>query len=153
MSRNRPTNADREPGRCHQSRITVTPDRMSGFTELSGDTNPIHMDHQSAQDFGHPEQMAYAGLLLAEVSRIIGVHLPGPGAVCVSYHFDFTAPVYVGESVLFETTVAHRSEAAGVVLLEFTARREHDLVTAMQGSATVKTPRAPGPAPGSSPDG
>lgn len=146
-------NAGLEPDPCYRSRITVTPDRMLAFTELSGDTNPIHMDRQSARDFGHPEQMAYAGLLLAEVSRIIGVQLPGPGAVCVSYHFDFTAPVYVGESVLFETSVTHRSEAAGVVLLEFTARREHDLVTAMQGSATVKIPQTPASPPTSSPDG
>ncbi len=146
-------NADSEPSSRHRSRITVTPERMAAFAELSGDTNPIHMDDRSARDFGHPEQMAYAGLLLAEVSRIIGVRLPGPGAVCVSYHFDFTAPVYVGESVLFETVVAHRSEAAGVMVLEFTARREHDLVTAMRGSATVKTPRKPAPAPSSSSDG
>ena len=135
-------NADREPNSRYRSRITVTPDRMEAFTQLSGDTNPIHMDRGSAHDFGHPEQMAYAGLLLAEVSRIIGVQLPGPGAVCVSYSFDFTAPVYVGESVLFETCVTQRSEAVGVVLLSFTARREHDLVTAMHGSATVKLPRA-----------
>ncbi|MDE2875374.1 MAG: MaoC/PaaZ C-terminal domain-containing protein [Gemmatimonadota bacterium] len=146
-------NAGREPSHTHRSRITVTPDRMAAFTALSGDTNPIHMDRQSARDFGHPEQMAYAGLLLAEVSRIIGVHLPGPGAVCVSYHFDFTAPVSVGESVLFETVVAHRSEAAGVVLLEFTARREHDLVTAMQGSATVKIPHVPAEAALANEDG
>ena len=134
----------REPGDRHRSRITVTPARMAAFTELSGDTNPIHMDRRSAVDFGHPEQMAYAGLLLAEVSRIIGTRLPGPGAVCVSYRFDFAAPVFVGESVVFETVVARRSEAAGVVVLEFTARREHDLVTAMRGSATVKVPPAPG---------
>ena len=134
--------ADREPDTRYRSRITVTPDGMEAFTELSGDTNPIHMDRESARDFGHPEQMAYAGLLLAEVSRIIGVRIPGPGAVCVSYRFDFTAPVYVGESVLFETCVTQRSEAAGVVLLAFTARRERDLVTAMRGSATVKLPGA-----------
>ncbi len=118
---------------------------MTAFADLSGDTNPIHVDRRSALGFGHPDQMAYAGLLLAEVSRIIGVHLPGPGAVCVSYRFDFKAPVYVGESVVFETAVVHRSEAAGVVILDFTARREHDLVTAMEGSATVKLPAEPAP--------
>lgn len=133
-------NADRDSVGRYRSRITVTPEKMTAFADLSGDTNPIHVDRGSALDFGHPDQMAYAGLLLAEVSRIIGVQLPGPGAVCVSYRFDFKAPVYVGESVVFETAVAHRSEAAGVVLLDFTARREHDLVTAMVGSATVKLP-------------
>ena len=97
-------NADREPGHSYRSRISVTPQRMAAFAELSGDNNPIHMDRESARGFGHPEQIAYAGLLLAEVSRIIGVQLPGPGAVCVLYQFDFTAPVYVGESVLFETS-------------------------------------------------
>ena len=44
-------------------------------------------------------------------------------------------------------------KGAGVVLLEFTARREHDLVTAMQGSATVKIPQVPAEAALANEDG
>ena len=84
--------------------------------------------------------MAYAGILLAEISRIIGTLMPGPGALCVSYQFDFKAPVYVGESVVFEATLTHYSAAARVVLLEFVAHREHDKVTALKGEATVRVP-------------
>ena len=62
--------ADRQPKGSYRSRITVTLDNMASFTELSGDTNPIHMDRESAHGYGHPEQMAYAGLLLAEPGRM-----------------------------------------------------------------------------------
>ena len=113
---------------------------MRSFELLSGDTNPIHVDDESARRFGYAKRVAYAGILLAEISRIIGTLMPGPGALCVSYQFDFKAPVYVGESVVFEATLTHYSAAARVVLLEFVAHREHDKVTALKGEATVRVP-------------
>lgn len=120
------------------SRIVVGEESMRDFAELSGDQNPIHVDDDSAQRFGFPRRVAYAGVLLAEISRIIGTQLPGPGALCLSYQFDFKAPVYVGEAVVFETVLAHFSPATGSVLVKFVARREHDGVAAMTGSASVK---------------
>ena len=120
------------------SRIVVGEENMRDFADLSGDRNPIHVDDDSAQRFGFPRRVAYAGVLLAEISRIIGTQLPGPGALCLSYQFDFKAPVYVGEAVVFETVLAHFSPATGSVLVKFVARREHDGVTAMTGSASVK---------------
>ena len=121
-------------------RLTLDEASMRAFAELSGDTNPIHVDGDSARRSGFPRRIAYAGLLLAEVSRIIGTRIPGPGSLCVSYQFDFKAPVLVGESVLFEVTVTHYSEAARVALLGFVVRREHDQEVAMEGSATVRIP-------------
>lgn len=120
------------------SRIIVGEENMRGFAELSGDQNPIHVDDRSAQRFGFPRRVAYAGVLLAEISRIIGTQLPGPGALCLSYQFDFKAPVYVGEAVVFETVVAHVSPATGSMLVKFVARREHDGIAALTGSASVK---------------
>lgn len=128
----------------HTSRIVVGEENMRDFSELSGDQNPIHVDDGSAQRFGFPRRVAYAGVLLAEISRIIGTRLPGPGALCLSYQFDFKAPVYVGEAVVFETVLAHSSPATGSVLVKFVARREHDGVTAMTGSASVKVGRESG---------
>jgi acyl dehydratase len=119
------------------SRIIVGED-MRDFAERSGDQNPIHVDYASAQRFGFPRRVAYAGVLLAEISRIIGTQLPGPGALCLSYQFDFMAPVYGEEAVVFETAVAHVSPATGPVLVKFFARREHDGVAALTGSASVK---------------
>ena len=120
------------------SRIVVGEENMRDFAELSGDQNPIHVDDDSAHRFGFPRRVAYAGVLLAEISRIIGTQLPGPGALCLSYQFDFKAPVYVGEAVEFETVLAHSSPATSSVLVRFVARREHDGVVAMTGSASVK---------------
>ena len=125
----------------HVSRIVVGERNTRAFAELSGDQNPIHVDDDSARRFGFPRRVAYAGVLLAEISRIIGTRLPGPGALCLSYQFDFKAPVFVGEAVVFESVVAHVSPAAGAVLVKFVARREHDGVTAMTGSASVKVGR------------
>ena len=120
------------------SRIVVREENMRDFAELSGDQNPIHVDDDSARRFGFPRRVAYAGVLLAEISRIIGTRLPGPGALCLSYQFDFKAPVYVAEAVVFETVLAHFSPATSSVLVKFVARREHDGVVALTGSASVK---------------
>lgn len=132
-------NSEVEVGQVFTSEITVDDVRMCKFAELSGDTNPIHLDDTSAHRFGYPKTVAYAGVLLAEVSRIVGNCVPGPGALCVSYQFDFKAPVFVGDSVAFEVTVAQYSTATNAAVLKFIVRNRKRLVV-LDGLVTVLVP-------------
>lgn len=126
------------PKRRHTSRLVVDDGLMRAFTQLSGDENPIHMDDEAARRFGFEKRIAYAGALLAEVSRIISTELPGPGALCLAWNFEFKAPVHVGDAVIFETTLKHSSPATAAAVLNFKARKEDDGAVVMSGSATVK---------------
>lgn len=125
------------PGDRVTSRTAITPAVVTGFAEISGDHNPLHMDDEAARGFGFPARVAHGAILLAEISRVIGMELPGAGSLWLSSEVDFQAPVYVGTTVLVEATVVHASGALDVVVLDLVAKRESDGVNVLTGTAKV----------------
>jgi 3-oxoacyl-[acyl-carrier protein] reductase len=115
----------------------MTPERVASFAHLSGDDNPLHMNAEAARRYGFPARVAHGGILLAEISRIIGTELPGKGSLWMSSEIQFQAPVLVGTAVSIEATVAHVSTAVNVAIVEFRASRETDGAVVLAGSAKV----------------
>ncbi|RZC14248.1 follicle cell protein 3C-1 [Asbolus verrucosus] len=74
------------------SRIIKKED-VEKFTELSGDTNPIH------STCGQERAIVHGAFLNALVSRVIGTKLPGPGAMVISQTLNFPNKCYVDEEV------------------------------------------------------
>ena len=60
---------------------TITAEDVQGFAALSGDFNPLHLDAEFARKttFGRP--VVHGMLLGSFVSRMIGMQLPGAGAL------------------------------------------------------------------------
>lgn len=107
------------------------------FAEVSGDVNPIHMDAEDAKAYGYPRQVAHGALMLAAVSKMIGMKIPGPGAVWMNQSIEWTAPVFVGDQIDITATVASISDGAGILRLNLEARNQKDELT-MRGDAQVK---------------
>jgi acyl dehydratase len=96
---------------------------IDAFTSLSGDTNPLHTDHEFAKARGFPARLVHGMLSAAFLSRVIGTMLPGPGVLCISQSFRFLAPVYAGDDVQFVVRVTHKSEATRSFVLASEAVR------------------------------
>jgi 3-hydroxybutyryl-CoA dehydratase len=82
------------------SLVTVVDEaRIRAFAEVSGDTNPMHLDPAFGIQtrFGGP--IAHGMLSASFVSAVIGTLLPGPGAIYKSQSLRFTAPVRAGDSI------------------------------------------------------
>jgi 3-oxoacyl-[acyl-carrier protein] reductase len=122
----------------HASEIAVTEGVVREFSAFSGDSNPLHMDGAAARRLGFGRRVAHGAILLSEVSRVIGMELPGPGSLWLSSEIEFLAPVYVGEIVRLDFVVAHVSSALDVALVDFEARRKSDGRPVLVGSAKVK---------------
>ncbi len=84
---------------------TITESDINLFCAISGDTNPLHLDHEYAATtmFGGP--IAHGMLAASMISTVIGTKLPGPGCVYVSQNCRFTAPVRAGDTVRARVTV------------------------------------------------
>ncbi len=84
---------------------TVTESDISLFCAISGDTNPLHLDHEYAATtmFGGP--IAHGMLAASMISTVIGTKLPGPGCVYISQNCRFTAPVRAGDTVRARVTI------------------------------------------------
>lgn len=104
--------------------LWVDDEQMRRFAELSGDFNPLHTDEAFAKAKGFEGRVVYGALLLAKVSELIGMRLPGRDGVWARVEFDFLKPLYVNQSAELEARVARFSEATGLLELRLSLHRE-----------------------------
>jgi acyl dehydratase len=90
---------DFEPGQHASFTKTFTEADMQRFIEITGDVNPLHVDEEFAAKtkFG---RRVLQGMLTASIfSTMVGMLLPGTGAIYRSQTLRFLLPVYLGETV------------------------------------------------------
>ena len=78
---------------------TFTEEDMRRFVEITGDVNPLHVDEEFARktQFG---RRVLQGMLTASIfSTMVGMLLPGTGAIYRSQTLHFLRPVYLGDTV------------------------------------------------------
>ncbi len=93
-------------GQSAETSRTVTEAVINAFAEVSGDTNPVHLDAAYAATTPFKERIAHGMLAAAYISAVLGVQLPGPGAIYVSQSLRFRRPVKIGDEVTARVTVA-----------------------------------------------
>jgi 3-oxoacyl-[acyl-carrier protein] reductase len=116
---------------------TITAEDVQGFAALSGDFNPLHLDADFARKttFGRP--VVHGMLLGSFVSRMIGMQLPGAGALWMRQSFQWAAPVFVGDTVEITLKVAHKSVGSNTITLEVSAVNQNGK-TVMTGDGAVR---------------
>jgi phosphate acetyltransferase len=115
---------------------TITQDDINRFAELTGDTNPVHLDEQFAAKtrFGKPIAHGLWGLSL--ISALMGTKLPGPGTVWLGQTLKFSAPIYPGDTITAEVKVIGKKEGKPIYTCETTCRNQKN-ETILQGEATI----------------
>ncbi|WP_416839984.1 MaoC family dehydratase [Haloferax sp. DFSO52] len=90
-------------GDTARATLDVTTDRIEAFADVTGDTNPLHLDdeHAAASMFGG--RIAHGMLTAGAVSAALG-DLPGE-IVYLSQDIEFVNPVRPGETVTVTATV------------------------------------------------
>lgn len=116
------TLADLQEGQRATVDFTVTPAQMQAFAELSGDFNPLHTDDAFARGKKFDDAVVYGALLIAKVSQLIGMRLPGRDSVWASIAMDFRKPLFVDQPAQVEGTVAEVSTSTGMVVLTLVVR-------------------------------
>ncbi len=75
---------------------TVENEDVIGFAELSGDRNPIHLSEHFARKTRFGGRIVHGLYTASLISAVIGMRLPGPGAVYISQTLNFLGPVKIG---------------------------------------------------------
>lgn len=83
--------------RVYENSVRFTKDQIAAFATASGDVNPIHLDDEAAHAAGFPSRISHGVLAAAELSRILGTEVPGPGTVFGRLDMTFLRPVLAGE--------------------------------------------------------
>jgi 3-hydroxybutyryl-CoA dehydratase len=90
---------DFEAGQHATFTKTFTEDDLRRFIDITGDVNPLHVDAEfaAATQFG---RRVVHGMLTASIfSTMVGMLLPGTGAIYRSQTLRFLLPVYLDETV------------------------------------------------------
>lgn len=84
---------------------TITDTDIVVFAGISGDTNPVHLNHEFASQTMFEGRIAHGMLSAGFISTVIGTKMPGPGCIYVAQSLKFKAPVRVGDTVAAHCTV------------------------------------------------
>jgi 3-hydroxybutyryl-CoA dehydratase len=112
---------------------------IDAFAEVSGDTNPVHLDEDYARATPFGGRIAHGMLAAAYVSAVLGTKLPGPGAIYLSQTLRFRRPVKIGDPVTARVTVKALDAAKGHATLETICQVSGK--TVVDGEALIMVPR------------
>lgn len=84
---------------------TVTEADIVLFAGISGDTNPVHLNHEFAEKTMFKERIAHGMLSAGFISTVFGTKMPGPGCIYLSQNLRFKAPVKIGDTVTAVCTI------------------------------------------------
>jgi len=126
-----------EVGAAAHLKKTITREDIEAFAALSGDYNPLHMDCEFARRTTFQKPVAHGMLLGSFVSTMIGMQLPGAGALWTRQAFRWLAPVFAGDTIAIELRVTHKSEGANTLTLAVEAVNQ-DGKRVMDGEGGVR---------------
>jgi len=127
---------------------TVENEDVIGFAELSGDHNPIHLSEHFARKTKFGERIVHGLYTASLISAVIGMRLPGPGAVYISQTLNFRGPVKIGDVVEVGVEVVELTEKGRRVRLHCECKVGGKVVLDGEGVLSVApTPKRAGVEP------
>lgn len=109
---------------------TISESDIYGFAGITGDFNPMHVDATFAAASRFERRIAHGVLCAGFISSVLGMQLPGPGAIYASQSLRFLRPVYIGDTVTAEVEVAELLEEKNRVRFATRCRNQDGEVVA-----------------------
>lgn len=97
----------------------VDDEAMRWFQSVSGDNSRIHCDADYARSRGYDGVIAYGGIMLAHLSHILGMRIPGSNGTSISWTIRYHNPLYLNEPARITLEVTFVAPADGVVESRF----------------------------------
>lgn len=129
---------DLEVGMQRSLTRTIEIQAIELFAEVSGDNNPVHLDHEYALETVFGGRIAHGMLTAAMFSAVIGEQLPGHGTVYLGQTLRFRAPVRPGDRVVASVVVREIDRSRRRVTLDCACRVGDTVV--LEGEALVLAP-------------
>ncbi len=83
----------------------LTEELVKLFADVSGDTNPLHLNETFASQTRFKKRIVHGMLTTSLWSTLVGTRLPGPGSAYVSQELKFIKPVHIGDTVTAKVMV------------------------------------------------
>ena len=114
-----------------------TKEDLHAFADLTGDYNPLHMDHSYASTTAAGGQVVHGMLVVSFVSTLIGMEIPGPGALWNDFQVSWRKMVRIGDQLRFTATVTSVSPSLDLISLDIQGEGVENGERYLDGSAKV----------------
>jgi acyl dehydratase len=118
--------------------LTLTVDHVKTFAALSGDYNPLHFDAAFAAQTKFKKLVVQGGLTTGLLHALVAMDMPGPGTVFLSQNWKFTAPVFIGDTIIAQAEVLSVHETKPVTQLKIKVSRQDGEIV-LEGEAWCYT--------------
>ena len=132
---------DLQVGQTASVEKQIRDEDLRAFVDLTGDANPIHTDDTFAGSTFFQGRIAHGLLTASLLSTVIGMKLPGTGAIYRSQTLEFLKPVRVGDSVTATARIESLDPARNEIRLACRIDRG-DGETVVRGTAIVSLIRS-----------
>ena len=125
-----------QPGDSATRTLEITDQTIRAFAEVTGDTNPVHLDDEYAAETRFGRRIAHGMIAAGLVSATLANDLPGPGTVYLNQTLKFKLPVYPGDTVTATVEVLTVRPDKPIVTLSTVCTNQDDAVV-LEGEAVV----------------
>jgi 3-hydroxybutyryl-CoA dehydratase len=125
-----------KPGDRASRTTTITDEMIRSFADLTGDTNPVHLDDAYAAGTRFGRRIAHGMIAAGLISATLANDLPGPGTVYLSQTLQFKAPVYPGDTITTNIEVKTVRPDKPIATLSTVCRNQEGTVV-LEGEAVV----------------
>lgn len=120
---------------------TISESDVYQFAGITGDFNELHVNQVAAEKSLFKSRVVHGCLADSLVSTVLGMKYPGKGTIFLEKSVSYLKPVYIGDTLTAELTVAEKRER-GRVLFDVSYYNQ-DGTEVIKGTALVLAPRDP----------
>ena len=116
--------------------LTVTPDMIESYAQITGDRNPLHFDAAFTAKTRFGRLIAQGGIATGLLHALVAMDMPGAGTVFTKQSWAFPRPVYIGDTISAEATVLSVHPSRPMADRSFTVTNQ-DGEEVLKGEATI----------------
>jgi acyl dehydratase len=107
-----------ELGQVYKEAFSFSQEDVNRFAELTGDTNPIHIDPSYAANTIFKKPIMHGILGASVLSKVLGTQFPGEGTVYLKQEMNFKRPMYVDHMYEAVMTVKEINKEKHIAIIE-----------------------------------
>jgi 3-oxoacyl-[acyl-carrier protein] reductase len=119
---------------------TIRAEDVEAFARLSGDYNELHVDDEFAARTEFSQRVVHGFLHASLLSTLVGMKIPGRGALYLSQNIEFTAPVFIGDTVKATATITRIDKITRIIAMDMRIENQKG-AEVLRGEARAKVLR------------